>query len=530
MKTFVNIKKYLFICIAIFLWVSCDDDDNNGNISDNTQRTIVELSRQTTTLSTLIEALSVADGNLISLLDGSEPYTVFAPDNGAFDNLATLIGFSDTETMLQNIDRGLLAEILRYQIVAGVSTSSSLQNRNAVQTLQGEEIIINKIDNNDFQVLDKTELSSTSTFTTVTARDQIALNGVVHFTDKVLLSENIINAFAIDIRPNLFQLVADTPSLSLLGEALIMTSLDGVLSGDNGGDGFTVFAPTDDNFGNLLTLLGDNYNALEDFDNSVERALLSEILLYHVIPEALNSSELEPGELSTALDNNTIQLVPDGSSFSIDDQSMVNANITAIDIGAYNGVAHTIDNVLIPQSVYDFIDLLGSDDLEQIVTATSSLSILMAALEKTQLTSLFIDDSNEGENEPDNFTYFREATVFAPSNTAFQDLFDALGSNYNSIDDFENDEEIALLTDILLYHTISGEITSENLSVGTISTSLENGNIEVIARGSGFVLGDVTNDVNAAFINTDIEARNGIAHIIDKVLLPASAVAFIDNL
>ena len=47
-------------------------------------------------------------------------------------------------------------------------------------------------------------------------------------------------------------------------------------------------------------------------------------------------------------------------------------------------------------------------------------------------------------------------TVFAPTNTAFANLLDALGDDYNSLADFDTQEEIDLLVDILTYHVVAG--------------------------------------------------------------------------
>lgn len=163
----------------------------------------------------------------------------------------------------------------------------------------------------------------------------------------------------------------------------------------------------------------------------------------------------------------------------------------------------------------------------------------------TKLDTPFIDATNEsfvqGKDEKDaafekrstpaNFTYFKPATVFVPTNTAFQELLDALGDDYTSIADFDTDEEIALLTEILEYQVVEGKVSSADLAAGDVTT-VSGGDITVIrvVGTNDFVIGDATNNVNAKITLADQSARNGIAHYIDRVLLPKNAIAFINKL
>ncbi len=537
MVKYIKLTNVLFLFTFAFLLVSCSDDDNTGTTSYNENRTIIEAAQRTTALNSFVEALTVADGNLISTLNGSGPFTVFAPTDIAFDDLASQLGFDNAGNMLDQINKELLTQLLNYHVVVGNNVSSGLSDGQSITTQQGEDITISIVDDKIF-VQDLTELSSTNTAGEVIVPDQTTANGVLHFVNKVLIPQAAIDALSIDIRPNLTELVVDTAALSLLEEAVIKAGLAGTLSGDGP---FTVFAPTNDAFTNLLDFLGDDYNDIDDFDNAIEIELLKSILLYHVIPSEINAADLQPGNVLTAFTNNSIEVISNAGSFEIGDVTMTNATITATDIDGINGVVHTIDKVLLPQAALDFLDLLGSDDLVTVVTNTPTLSILEEAIIKTGLTDTLDDITNQevvddestadiDESENTGFTYYKPATVFAPSDTAFQDLFGALGANYNSIADFDTDEEIALLKNILLYHVTSGAIKAADLSVGDITTALDGSSLEVIARGSTFVLGDATNDINAQFTANDVIARNGIAHIIDKVLLPQEAVLFIDSL
>ena len=225
-------------------------------------------------------------------------------------------------------------------------------------------------------------------------------------------------------------------------------------------------------------------------------------------------------------------MIDNGGTFEFGDVTATNATIVTDGIDANNGVATIIDKVLLPQAAFDFLALLASDDLATTVANSAPLSVLEEALIATELEGAFVDMTNGAmDSTATNFTYFRPATVFAPSNMAFDDLFDALGPDYTSIASFDTDEELELLSTILLYHVVSGQIASADLEAGMVTTLSER-DIEIISvvGTTDFVIGDDTNDVNANFIMADVFARNGVAHVIDKVLLPQAAIDFIDSL
>ena len=100
----------------------------------------------------------------------------------------------------------------------------------------------------------------------------------------------------------------------------------------------------------------------------------------------------------------------------------------------------------------------------------------------------------------------QEAAVFAPTD----DAFTAAGIDLAALD---TDEGKATLTDILLYHDVSGSVASSTLADGMIATAV-NGDDLAFTVGDGVMV----NDANV--ILADVEASNGIVHVIDKVLMP----------
>jgi len=72
------------------------------------------------------------------------------------------------------------------------------------------------------------------------------------------------------------------------------------------------------------------------------------------------------------------------------------------------------------------------------------------------------------------------------------------------------------------------EVKSTDLTAGEVATAFADNTIEIIASGDGFVIGDAS-EVDATIETADIIASNGVIHLIDKVLLPQSALDFFSN-
>ena len=110
--------QFLFIALFVGLAYSCSDDDDSGEggemMEENTQ-TIVDLALETADLSSLVAALQAADGDLVSVLSGDGPYTVFAPTNAAFEQFLTDNNFAS----LEDIPTDVLTSVLLNHVVSG---------------------------------------------------------------------------------------------------------------------------------------------------------------------------------------------------------------------------------------------------------------------------------------------------------------------------------------------------------------------------------------------------------------------------
>ncbi len=236
---------------------------------------------------------------------------------------------------------------------------------------------------------------------------------------------------------------------------------------------FTVFAPTDDAFAaipeeTLAALLADPTGDLAN------------ILLYHVVGSKAMSTDLSNGqEIQTLLGDNVVVTIDNGEVFIND------AKVTIADIEADNGVVHVIDPVLMP-TPETVVDIIVNSDAHSTLEAAVIAADLVSAL------------SAEGP-----------FTVFAPTDDAFNALPE--GTLDELLADPSGD-----LTNILLYHVVAAQAMSTDLSDGQTIETLLGSNITVTINNDGVFIND------AKVVVANIEAKNGVVHVIDTVLLPPS--------
>jgi uncharacterized surface protein with fasciclin (FAS1) repeats len=138
------------------------------------------------------------------------------------------------------------------------------------------------------------------------------------------------------------------------------------------------------------------------------------------------------------------------------------------------------------------------------VVDTDNFSILEAALKKAGLAGAL---SGSGP-----------FTVFAPTNAAFEAFLteqDIAGEGIEYIDS-------AALAPILLFHVVSGKVLAANLTNGQVVTTLKTApnNTFTVGLTGGAKITDGASRVSN-ITQTDIQASNGVIHVIDKVMLPA---------
>ena len=480
--------------------------DESEDIPTNAQNTGIHDS--------LVAALVHAD--LVTALQGEGPFTVFAPTDDAFAAAGIDLTTFDTEE-----ENATLVDILTYHVYSGSVEAAQVTDGMTATMLNGDDAT--------FTVTNESVMIGDAT---VTMADVMASNGIIHVIDKVLMPP----ADLVDI-PTVAQ---GTGIHDSLVAAVIQAELLSTLQGEGP---FTVFAPTDDAF----TAAGIDLNALNSDEGL---ATLSDILLYHVVSGAVPSSAVTDGLVAAAVNG-------DDLTFSVGNGVMVNdANVVLADVMASNGIIHVIDKVLIPPvpvteadgdicynsftntiaagasfdecmsyAYYVDYEMNGQTftgcynlathtlttvsqeeceaymwtpamDIAMTAQSTTIHNSLVAALAQAELVATVQGDG--------------PFTVFAPTDDAFAEA----GIDLAALD---NEEGKALLTDILLYHVVSGAVPSSAVTDGLVAAAV-NGDDLTFSVGEGVMV----NDANVVL--ADVPASNGVIHVIDKVLMPPAEV------
>ena len=167
--------------------------------------------------------------------------------------------------------------------------------------------------------------------------------------------------------------------------------------------------------------------------------------------------------------------------------------------------------VLVFSSCDDENDPIVYDSLNiaEVANSASNLSILVSALQRADLVNAL---TTEGP-----------FTVIAPTNDAFQALLDS-NNDWESLDDIP----VETLKSVLLFHVLPEKAMSTDLSdtyAKTLATGPNDESLLLQIEASG----TVEFNGNTAPLSVDIEASNGVIHIVDKVMLPPNIVTLTLN-
>ncbi len=235
----------------------------------------------------------------------------------------------------------------------------------------------------------------------------------------------------------------------------------------------TVFAPTDDAFAKLPA------GTVESLLKPENKAKLAAILKYHVVPGALNASRVTRMTSAPTLNGQRISINASANAVSIDGARVVKA-----DIACSNGVIHVIDSVILPEQ----------RSIVAVAAETGSFSTLLAAAKAAGLADALAADG--------------ELTVLAPTDEAFAKL------PAGTVETLLKPENKAKLAAILKLHVIPGRVNAAS-AVGAGVAETLNGQAVVFDIAGGQLR------VNGAdIVATDIDASNGVIHVIDSVILP----------
>lgn len=302
MKSFPFVRSFGLSLVAaifgVFMFISCKTEEAPK------AKNIVETALADPQFTTLVAALQKAE--LTGTLSGPGPFTVFAPNNAAFvkAGVTDLSKISKEDLSKILLDHVLGANVLAANVMSGKATTAGTRDIYLSKNASG--VFINgKIK--------------------VTTADVPTANGTIHIIDDVIMQPT----------QNIVQIAMANPNFKTLVSLVTQADLGATLSGG----AYTVFAPTDAAFTELFKTVDPA---------TLTKKQISDILLYHVLPGRVFSTDLVNGaSVQTALMTGkvTIDL---SSGAGIKATAGAVSKVSSADLLATNGVIHVIDKVLIP--------------------------------------------------------------------------------------------------------------------------------------------------------------------------------------
>ena len=292
------------------------------------------------------------------------------------------------------------------------------------------------------------------------------------FFSLALAAVTSMGSFAFAADKDIVNTAVGAGSFKTLAAALGAADLVGALKGAGP---FTVFAPTDEAFAKLPA------GTVETLLKPENKAKLAAILTYHVVSGKVMAADVVKVKGAVSLNGQRIDVKVNGGAVSVD-----SSKVSKTDISCTNGVIHVIDTVMMP----------ATDSIPAVADKAGKFKTLLAAVKAAGLV--------ETLSGPGPFT------VFAPTDEAFAKIPAA------TLADLLKPENKAKLASILTYHVVSGRVYSEAAVAAKSAKTVQGASVTIKANDAGAFVND------AKIIATDVDASNGVIHIIDSVIMPPS--------
>ncbi|XP_015339718.1 periostin isoform X1 [Marmota marmota marmota] len=370
-------------------------------------------------------------------IEGKGSFTYFAPSNEAWDNLDP-----DIRRGLENNVNVELLNALHSHMVNKRMLTKDLKNGMVIPSMYNNlGLFINHYPNGVVTV----------NCARIIHGNQIATNGVVHVIDRVLTQ----------IGTSIQDFIEAEDDLSSFRAAAITSDLLEALGRDGH---FTLFAPTNEAFeklprGVLERIMGD-------------KVAFEALMKYHILNTLQCSEAITGGAVFETMEGNTIEIGCEGDSITINGVKMVNKK----DIVTNNGVIHLIDEVLIPDSAKQVIELAGK--------------------QQTTFTDLVAQLGLASSLKPDG-----EYTLLAPVNNAFSD------------DTLSMDQRLLKL--ILQNHILKVKVGLNELYNGQILETIGGKQLRVFVYRTSVCI------ENSCMVRGSKQGRNGAIHIFREIIQPA---------
>ncbi len=262
-------------------------------------------------------------------------------------------------------------------------------------------------------------------------------------------------------------------SFKTLATALAAADLVKTLKGDGP---FTVFAPTDDAFDKLPE------GTVTGLLKPENKEKLIALLTYHVVPGDVMAKDVMEMTCAKTVNGQCVDILVKGSTVQVD-----RAKVTKTDIACSNGVIHVIDSVMLP----------ADKNIIETAEQAGTFKTLLAAAEAAGLVEALSGDD--------------ALTLFAPTDTAFENL---PKGTVESLLEPKNKDKLAA---ILKYHVVAGRVFADDAVAAKTEKTLQGGKLQFEVSGGKAKVND------ANLVKTNIDASNGVIHVIDKVLMPAES-------
>ena len=236
---------------------------------------------------------------------------------------------------------------------------------------------------------------------------------------------------------------------------------------------FTVFAPTDEAFAKLPA------GTVETLLKPENKAKLAAILTYHVVPGKVMAKQVVGLTGAKTVNGQRVDIKANAGTVMIDGAKVVTA-----DIQCDNGVIHIIDSVILP----------ADKTIPETADGAGKFKTLLAAAKAAGLAETL------GSTGP--------FTVFAPTDEAFAKL------PAGTVESLLKPENKQKLVDVLKYHVVAGRVYSDDAVAAKTAKTLQGSSVSVNVGSAGAKIND------SKLVMTDLDAANGVIHVIDSVLMP----------
>ena len=239
---------------------------------------------------------------------------------------------------------------------------------------------------------------------------------------------------------------------------------------------FTVFAPTDEAFAKLPP------GTVETLLKPENKAQLVSVLTYHVVTGKVAAAQVVKLDAAATVNGQRVNIKVEEANVRVDQATVVTA-----DIHCSNGIIHVIDQVLLP----------SGDNIPATAAQAGTFKTLLAAAKAAGLVEVLAGDN--------------PLTVFAPTDEAFAKL------PAGTVESLLKPENKAKLAAILAFHVVPGRVFSGDVLSKKEFKTVQGGMLTAAMKNGAATIN------GAGLVATDIDASNGVIHVIDSVMLPPAA-------